>query len=928
MAKAKKIKLPSQSDKSSLVVTSREILKGWTTGTSTSKLWAISPIQMVSKFEKNDEWKMWNLDWFERVAYTDLTKEWKGISKDYDMAEGILDPTDYGRESEQFGDYVKDIIDETQEFMPLMFFPIIPPFINLFVGEYIKRDSRIIVRGVDEFTINKKTSYKKDMIVNILAEKAKNDILTQYQNNPDFDVEDEEQQAKLQEEVDYAQQLVEAENKFKTYETIAEQWANRMLEWDNMRFKMKELQALSFRDSLIADKTFWHIRSLEDDIQPEVWNPRYVFYHKSPDKRWVSETNYAGRQIYLPLSDIFKNYSNMLKDSDYELLKSTHQYKALTTDSQLVNAVAGSHIGDKSNWSDFSKPYPENITDVTYENALLNDKLLKNISLYEDYMKNGHNKDEQGLDYYLRNDLFRVTEVYWRSYKKYGTLVKRNEAGALDMDTIDEDYIVTEKPVYDNSIQKKCTKDNLISGEHIDWYWKPEIRFGVKIARSILSGSNYPGASFNNAIYLSGDPTDLQTDSLPVEGMTLSDRNTKSVSWVRKISPYQICFNIVNNQNIDMLSNNLANGKVIMIDQNYIPSKSFDGSWGKNAMNKWLEVIRNNNIALMDGSPSNNPQGTGFSHFQVLDFSNTPDILRNVQLGEYYKSMALSLIGVTPQRTGTVQASESATGVQTATQNSYAQTEYLFDRHLNELMPRVRQLMLDSEQYLASTKPNVRLSYTNSDQENVLFEIEGSELLLPKLKLHCQSTSDVKALVEKMHGLALQINTAGAEMSDYMKILNSQSPSQIIEQLEKAEDERRKLQEQQRAHEEKMLQEQQAFAKEQQTKELENENYWKEREDATKRYIAEIQELGGIQTDANANAELDSLENLKEYNKQQNFNSEFDLKQQMAQQSKTQKDKEMLLKEKELVTRARIEDKKLEIAKENLTKSEIKAGKR
>jgi hypothetical protein len=366
-----------------------------------------------------------------------------------------------------------------------------------------------------------------------------------------------------------------------------------------------------------------------------------------------------------------------------------------------------------------------------------------------------------------------------------------------------------------------------------------------------------------------------------------------------------------------MLANNLANGKVIMIDQNYIPKKSFDGTWGKHAMNKWLEIIRNNNIALMDGSPTNNPTGTGFSHFQVLDFSNTPDILRNIQLGLYYKDMALSILGITPQRTGTVQASESATGVQAAQINSYAQTEYLFDRHLNELMPRVRQLMLDSEQYLASTKPNVKVSYTNSDYENVLFEVQGEKLLLPELKLFCQSTSDIKALVEKMHGLALQINTAGAEMSDYMKLLKSQSPSEIIEQLEKSEENRRQQVEAQREHEQKMLEQQQAFAKEQQLKELEREDYWKEREDQTKRYIAEISELGGIQTDANANSEIDSLENLKEYNKQQNFQTEQGLKERQVESQIKNQSKQNLLKEKELVTKMAIEKERLKIAKEN-----------
>lgn len=910
--KAKQVTLPTQSAKSSLVVTSRQILNGWTSAINVAKLWAITPIQMISKFEKDDEWKKWNLDWFERIAYHDLSKEWKGISKDYDMAEGILTPEDYGCESEEYGDYVKDIIDESENTqLPIMFFPLIPPFVNLLVGEYLKRDMRMIVRGVDEFTVNKKSGFRKDKLMSILSQKAQADIQAKFGNPTP------ENQEQIKQASDYAQQVIDNELKFKTYETLAEQWANRMIEWDDMRFSMKELQTLSFRDVIVSDRTYIHVRTLEDDIYPEVWNPKYVFRHIAPDQRWASESNYIGRQIYMPLSDIIKNYSHMMDEADFQLLQTSHNVNSITDQHHLVNAVAGSHIGDKSNWTDFSKPYPENITDVTYENALLNEKLKSTLSIYEKSLKK--NTYQNDLDSMLKSNLFRVTETYWRSYVKQGTLTKKGLDGIPVVEIVDEDYIITEKPVYDLSIHTKKSKDNLISGEHIDWYWKPQIRFGAKISRRLLGAGNYPGASAVNgdAIYISGDPIDLQIGQIPIEGYIHSDRNTKPVSLVRKLSPAQICFNIVNNQNLDMLGNNLANGKVIMIDQNYIPKKSFDGTWGKNSMNKWLEVIRNTNVALMDGSPGNNPQGSGFSHFQVLDFSNTPDILRNIQLGEYYKNMAFSLLGITPQRTGATLASESATGVQASMENSYAQTEYLFEKHLHQFMPRVRQLMLSSEQYLASTKPSVRVSYTNTDGENILFEIEGKELLLPDLKLFCQSSAATKALVEKMQNMAMQINTVGAEMSDYMKIFNTQSPSKIIEQLEKAENKRREEAQNKQDHDMQMMQEQQKLVAQERQKELDHEDYWNERELQTKVLVAEIQELGGIQTDADANKQLDSLENLKEFNKQQNFDKTLNAKMAMDQHKMGMDKKNQLLQEKTLATRNAIEEKKVQVARIN-----------
>ena len=326
----------------------------------------------------------------------------------------------------------------------------------------------------------------------------------------------------------------------------------------------------------------------------------------------------------------------------------------------------------------------------------------------------------------------------------------------------------------------------------------------------------------------------------------------------------------------------------------------------------------------MDGSPVNNPSGTGFSHFQVLDFSNSDDIRRNIELGTYFKDQAFSTIGVNPQRIGSIYASESATGVQTAQSNSYAQTEYMFEKHINQLMPRVRNLMLNIEQYMASTKDMVKVAYTNSEEENILFEVEGKELILPNLKLYAYSTADVKALVEKMQNVAMQINTAGAEMSDYMEIMTTDSPSLIIENLKKGEQQRRENMEAQRKHEQELEQQRQ----EQREKELQREEdlkkYLQEKDLETKRYIAEINELGGIQTDANANKELDSLENIKEYQKQNNFEAKLKSDETKAMTANELKRRELDLKEKEMLSRNNIENTRLQIARENKNKYDKK----
>jgi hypothetical protein len=84
--------------------------------------------------------------------------------------------------------------------------------------------------------------------------------------------------------------------------------------------------------------------------------------------------------------------------------------------------------------------------------------------------------------------------------------------------------------------------------------------------------------------------------------------------------------------------------------------------------------------------------------------SKTNQIASRIELAKHFKEEAFAVVGITPQRVGEVTASETATGTQQAVNNSYAQTEPYFDQHMNHLMPRVRQLMLEAAQYICCYK--------------------------------------------------------------------------------------------------------------------------------------------------------------------------------------------------------------------------------
>ena len=48
----------------------------------------------------------------------------------------------------------------------------------------------------------------------------------------------------------------------------------------------------------------WHFKMYEDDYDIELWNPVLTFYQKSPDVRYISDSNFVGKIDLMAVSDI------------------------------------------------------------------------------------------------------------------------------------------------------------------------------------------------------------------------------------------------------------------------------------------------------------------------------------------------------------------------------------------------------------------------------------------------------------------------------------------------------------------------------------------------------------------------------------------------------------------------------------------------
>ena len=882
------------------------------------------PIQFIAEKEKDEEWRAWNLDWLEFQGMKQLRRNARRLMKNYKLAKGIIDKADYiVEEDNEMADLIDTLTKEDESALELKFYPIIPNVVNVLCNEFSKRSSRIMFRAVDDVSYNEMLDAKRQMLEDVLVQQAQMKMMTQMMaQGADFQSE-EAQQMMSDENI---RTLPEIEDFFrKDYRSMIEEWATHQMSVDEERFKMQELEERAFRDMLITDREFWHFNMKEDDYELELWNPLLTFYHKSPDIRYISQGNWVGKMDMMSVSDVIDKYGWMMTQDQLESLEAIYPVRS-----------AGYAIQGYQNDGTYYDPTKSH----EWNTQMPSLAYRQFTSLYDTKFGTGDivewilSDSEDTIDF-GKSHLLRVSQIYWKSQRKVGHLTKITEEGETIQDVISEEYKITDKPMYNTSLYKEKTKDNLIFGEHIDWIWINEVWGGIKIGpnRPAFWGMNNPGGI--NPIYLGlngGKPgripfqfkgdTTLYGCKLPVEGAVFGDRNTRSISLVDLMKPYQIGYNIVNNQIADILVDEL--GTVIMLDQNSLPRHSLGEDWGKNNLAKAYVAMKNFQMLPLDTSITNTENALNFQHYQVLNLEQTNRLLSRVNLATYFKNQAFEVIGLNPQRMGQTIAQQTATGVEQAMNASYAQTEQYFIQHSDNLMPRVHQMRTDLAQYYHSTKPSIRLQYITGTDEKMNFEMNGTDLLMRDLNIFCTTKTNSRAVMEQLKQLAISNNTMGASIYDLGNVIKSESIAELTGVLKQAEE---KTQGQKQAEMQQQQQMQQEMLESQERQKQMDIQFRAEQADLdrqTQITVAEIRAAGyGAGSDINQNQMSDYQDAMANIQKQDNYQDSMNFKREQEVNKNMTNQQKLNIDREKLQTQKEIAEKQLQIARENKNKYDV-----
>lgn len=414
-----------------------------------------------------------------------------------------------------------------------------------------------------------------------------------------------------------------------------------------------------------------------------------------------------------------------------------------------------------------------------------------------------------------------VSLCSWKSYKKVGFVTYFNDKGIKQTTMVDEDF---EEP------------EN--SDLQIEWEWIPRTWIGFQIGPEIF-------VAYEREIQFNSIDNPYRC-KLAFMGRVYNNLNSYPTSLVELIKPYQYFYNVTWWRLEQQLAK--AKGKKFVMDVALIPKSK---GW---TTEQWMYYFDTLDVAwinsLEEGRPGDSDSITKFNQITGVDMSLTTAIQGFFNTLQKIEERVEAITGINRQRKGSTQASETATGVETAVVQSTALTEIYFHEH-NLVKEKALEYLLEV----------AKVAYKNNEQGKLVFDeftrqiLNTQVLLNTDFGIYISNSIRDNAILNELKNAAREALSSGAiNFSGFITTVKTQSIAEIENQIKKAEQAKHQLEEQQNSIEQSRVDlEREKLDREDRNKQLDREN---------KLAVAEIQQLRGKDgpSDLNQNNIPDALE--------------------------------------------------------------------
>jgi len=780
----------------------------------------IFPDQFKTDKEKQDEsWIKNTMDYFANKSYAEYVRNRDTFVKNYDLVKGILRMEDFYQDVPEVKSFTDMLTQNLDLPAYVKMYSIITTPLNELIGEISKRPDAFRVKAFDDDSKSEELEFKTGILQEYVINQAKQKILEKAAIAGEQLEEDKVQEMTME----------QVQDELDSYTSVAEKWANHILTCQKADFVLKEKSEDAFRDMLISAREFYHI--YEDNSKVgyniEVANPKNTWFLSTPDRKYVSDPTGRAQGAYaagtvqvMELSEIIESIPDITKDEIDHLRSSLQDYGLINVrESNLGNPDAGNGID--------SVQYDTYDPLVLQTRMMIESEMKQNDDGLQDFLGLTSNVSSFGYKYV-------VVRAYWISKKKIGKLIYLDEMGNEQSTLVDEYY-------------KSGTMPTQIS---LEWGWINEWYQGIKIGPDI-----YHIKPFKLLNYC------------PIIGIVHEVKNTEAKSLVDMMKPFQVLYNVCMNQLYKLLEKEV--GKVYLTSIRHIPIPK-DGD-AQDALDVWEMEARNRGVMFIDDSPENLKSPSSFNQFRDIDLTRTQEIQSRYNLAMQLKQECWELVGMSKQRLGSISASETATGTNTAITQSYSQTEPLFVAH-EYVLGQLYQAIIDASLYIESKKPQSTISYITSEGESAFVQVNGDDLKFRDLKVFLTNRPEDQKMFNELRGLSQAVLQNGGSLHDIIELYSTNSVRQMKKVFKSLKDRQEQMQDQQMQQRQQEIEQQQQIAQAQmqqaqqaQAEQLAHEDYQNELDRINKVQIAMIaaESKAGPLSDLDQSGTADVLEMSK-----------------------------------------------------------------
>jgi len=625
----------------------------------------------------------------------------------------------------------------------------------------------------------------------------------------------------------------------------------------DMKFKFQQ----GFKEALIAGEEAYMFDVVNGEVTFEKLNTNKVFTLRSGSSNRMEDADVIVLDDYWSPGKIQDHYYEDMKKLD---VKKLEEYSGtignINSDgvSEAIDDVAGFEILERESINAF----------------------LDASGVYD-----GHGARSS---YYDSDGNIRVLRMLWKSKKKILKISFPDGNGGLATKFRSEDYII-----------------NKDKGEVAKEFWVNQWWKGVKIGEDIYLQIKPREIQYNKI----GQPS---FNSSGVVGQIYNTNDRRAVSMLDRAKPFQYLYDISWYRVNEALAKYL--GSIMEVDVAKIPK-----GWN---LTKWLYFARKAGIGVVDsfkegqrGMAKGKLAGAvGNTTGKVLDQKVGDFIQTHIEMMEFAKAQMDEITGVSRQRLGQVENRETVGGVERAVSQSNHITEELFTMH-DYCKKRCFQILLETAKHAMKGK-SVKFQYIADDYTRQVMEVDGDEFAEEEYGLQVSNDDAINQMEQKLDGMVqLGLQNQMISFSTAMKIYNSPSLREVQRMIEKDESDMHQRQSQQAEAEMKAQQAaaQQQAATEEAERQIDVDKTNKE--DDTKRYIAELKDATDRLKIGNEEQGIESPETNEDDKDFEKFSKELNIKQQGLDNDMSKHKDNLGIKEKELIIKKKAANKPAPVAK-------------